>query len=126
MSIVTTNPAFITVQLKDTQNLTREQMFKLAHYIDAYEIERNLQETLVIDINRISRSGIIELLLTPKEGLAYEELSYHLEMAITYSLNSVNLGECKWEVVNISFEPERPGKPSYVVGEDVHSTFKTY
>lgn len=123
MSIVTTNPAKITVQLLENQNLSQEQIFKLAHYIDAYEIEKELQESLVIDIYEVTKAGKIELVLTPKSGLSYDELSEHLKTVITYSLKNVNLENCTWEVTKISFETQVPGKASFVTG-DLHSAFK--
>jgi hypothetical protein len=125
MSIVTINPAWVTVKLIDNQNLTQSQIFKLAHHIDAYEIEKHLQENLVIDINRISKNGLIELVLTPKSGLTYDELSEHLDMIMTYSLKNVNLEDCRWEIIDISFKSERPGKPSYVQENNIHQAFKT-
>ena len=124
MSIVTTNPARITVQLIGEPNLEQSKIFKLAQFIDAYEIEKQLQETLVIDIYRISKTGRIELVLTPRGGLTYDELSDHLDKAISFALKSVDMEECKWEIVNISFKTEMPGHPSYVFEENVHKAFK--
>ena len=123
MSIVTTNPARIIIQLLDQPVLTQDQIFKLAHYIDAYEIEKQLQETLVIDINEITRDGIVELVLTPKMGLKYDDIAEHLKKVISYALKNVDLGECKWDIVKISFETQRPGKASYVF-DDLHRAFK--
>jgi len=123
MSIVTTNTAKIAVQLLDQPNLSQEQIFKLAHFIDAYEIEKQLQDSLVIDIHEVTKNGKIELLLTPKSGLSYEELSEHLKTIISYALENVNLIDCRWEITKISFQTEKPGKPSYV-SNDVHSAFK--
>ena len=124
MSIVTTNPAHITVQLLNQQSLTLEQLFQIAHYIDAYEIEKQLQESLVIDIQEVTKSGTIELVLTPKTGLTYEEVSEHLKMVFSYALKNVNLPECKWEITRISFKNEKLGKASYVY-DDLHRAFKT-
>jgi len=123
MSIVTMNPAKVTIQLLDNQGLTQEQIFKLAHHIDAYEIEKQLQESLVIDIQKITRSGMIELIITPKSGLTYDELSKYLNDAILFALKSVNLEECRWEIIEIAFQTEIPGKPSYVF-DDLHEAFK--
>jgi hypothetical protein len=119
---VTTNPARITVQLLQNQNLSQEQIFKLAHYIDAYEIEKELQETLVIDIVEVTKNGRIELMLTPKSGLSYDELSDHLKTVISYSLKNVDLENCNWEVTKISFETKVPGKASFISG-DMHKVF---
>ena len=82
MSIVTMNPAKVSVQLLDINNLTHQQIFKLAHLIDAYEIDKQLQDKLVIDILKVTRSGWVELILTPKTGLTYDELSEHLDLIL--------------------------------------------
>ena len=122
MSIVTFNPAHITVQLLDQQGLNQEQIFKLAHFIDAYEIEQKLQDKLVIDIHEVTKTGKIELLLTPKSGLTYDEVNEHLETIIKYALKNVNLEGTRWEILKISFLTEKPGKPSYV-NHDFHRAF---
>ncbi len=123
MSIITTNPAKITIQLIDHQNLDQEQLFQLAHHIDAYEIEKQLQESVVFDIIKITKSGEIDLIITPKIGLKYNELKEHLDTVINYALENVNLGGCKWEVLKITFLTEAPGKPSYVFN-NLHEAFK--
>ena len=123
MSIVTTNPVKVTIQLLDHQDLTYQQIFKLAHYIDAYEIEKQLQESLVIDIYEVTKAGKIEFLLTPTSGLTYDELSEHLQTLISYSLEKVNLAKCKWEITQIVFETRVPGKASFVSG-NIQKAFK--
>lgn len=125
MSIVTTNPAKVTVQLLDSQYLTHEQIFKLAHFIDAYEIEKELQDTLVIDIFKITKNGRLEIILTPTGGLTYDELSHHLNSIMTESLKNVNLDGCRWEVISILFITKVPGQPSFVYYEDIQESFKT-
>ncbi len=113
MTIFTTNQARITVQLLDRHDLNYDQIFKIAQYVDAYEIDKEVQDNLVIDIQRVTRSGEIELVLTPKNGLKYNEIAEHLKMVLRYALESVNMAECNWEILKIEFQPEKPGKPSY-------------
>ncbi len=125
MSIITMNPARVAVQLIDVHNLTQQQIFKLAHHIDAYEIEKQLQDNLVIDIYKVTTKGKIELVLTPKSGMTYDELSEHLDNIMKYALRSVELEQCRWEIIDISFLTQKPGQPSYVHDEDFHSAFKT-
>jgi len=124
MSILTTNPARVTIQLLDNQGLTQEQIFRLAHSIDAYEIERKMEENLVIDIQEISKSGKIVLVIVPKGGLTYDDLSYHLDMIMSFALKSVNLEKCRWELSNIYFQIQNLGKPSYVADDAFYSEFK--
>ena len=125
MSIVTMNPARVSVQLLDRDDLTQEQIFKLAHHIDAYEIDKQIQDNLVIDIYKLTKKGLIELLLTPKSGLTYDELSEHLARVMNFALKSINLDQCHWEIVDIKFLTQVPGQPSYIHEEDIHSAFKT-
>jgi hypothetical protein len=113
MTIFTTNQARITLKLVDRQNLTYDQIFKIAQYIDAYEIDKQLQDNLVIDIQKVTKAGEIELVLTPKNGLRYSEIADHLKMILQYALENVNLADSKWEILKIEFQPEMPGKPSY-------------
>jgi hypothetical protein len=117
MSIVTTNPAKVTVRLLEHSDLTQDQIFKIAHFIDSYEIEKQLQDTLVIDIYKVTKTGEIELVLTPKTGLSYDTLSEHLQMIVSFALQKVNLADCKWEITKLEFQTEKFGKPSYVFDE---------
>ncbi len=114
MTILITNPVKITVQLLDQKSLTSEQIFKLAHNIDAYEIEKQLQDSLAIDINKVTKTGHIELVITPSSGLTYDELSEHFHLAMAHTLENVNLPQSKWEMIEITIKPETPGRPSYV------------
>jgi hypothetical protein len=123
MSIVTTNPAKVSIRLLDQKDLTHDQIFQLAQHIDAYEIEKKLQESLVIDIHKVTKSGKIDLIITPKTGLTYDELYNHVTKVISFALKSVKLENCRWEILEISFQTEMPGKPSYVY-EDLHTAFK--
>lgn len=124
MPIVTTNPAVVTIQLLDKFDLSQEQIFKLAHCIDAYEIENKLQDSLVIDIYNVTKEGMIELLLTPKSGMRYDELSEHLTNIISNSLKRADLAECRWELTKITFQTKVPGKASYVFDEP-HAVFRS-
>ena len=124
MSIITTNPAKILIRLLDQHDLDIEKIFKLAQYIDAYEIEKQLQETLVIDIHRLTRSGQIHLIMTPKIGLTYDELLTHLKDVIAYAFKNANLEGVRWEILEISFQIESQGKASYVF-DDLRAAFKT-
>ena len=114
MAILITNPVKITVQLLDQKPLTSEQIFKLAHNIDAYEIEKQLQDSLAIDINKVTKTGYIELVITPTSGLTYDELSEHFNLAMVHSLENVNLPQCRWEIIEIAIKTATPGRPSYV------------
>jgi hypothetical protein len=123
MAIVTTNPARVLIRLIDQPVLTHEQIFQLAHFIDAYEIEKQLQESLVIDIHKVTAAGQIELIMTPKTGLSYDEIASHLNQVITYALKNSNLEGSQWEIIEISFQIVKPGKPSFVY-DNLHAAFK--
>jgi hypothetical protein len=119
------NPAKVSIQLLDINNLTHQQIFKLAHLIDAYEIDKQLQDKLVIDILKVTRSGRVELILTPKTGLKYDELSEHLDLILKYALTSSDMDKCRWEIIDIDFITQKPGKPSYIHEEGIHTAFRT-
>jgi hypothetical protein len=119
------NPARVAVQLIDYKDLTQDQIFKLAHHIDAYEIDEKIQDNLVIDIYKITKLGVIELVLTPKGGLTYDELSEHLNKIMTYALKTVDLEKCRWEIIDIVFITQKLGKPSYVNDEGIFTAFRS-
>lgn len=123
MSIVTTNPAKVLIRLIDHPDLTHDQIFQLAQFIDAYEIEKQIQENLVIDIHKVTCAGQIELIMTPKTGMSYSDISNHLNQVIEYALKNSNLEGSQWEILEIIFQIVKPGKPSFVY-DDLHAAFK--
>jgi hypothetical protein len=115
MAIITTNPMDILIKLVGDRNLTQDEMFNLAQYIDAYEIEKGERETIVVDIKRLTKEGKVIIYITPRGGgLTYENISDHVKSLMDYAIPKSGLNEFKWEVEEFTTDLEAPGTPSYV------------
>ncbi len=124
MTIITTNPMDVLIKLKGDRELTQDEMFKLAHHIDAYEIEKGERESIVIDIKRLTKSGIIHIYITPRGGgLTYENISEHIKSIMEFATQKAGLESFKWEIEELLSDLESPGTPSYVSG-NIHSYVK--
>jgi hypothetical protein len=105
----------IFIKLKGNRDLTQDEMFNLAQYIDAYEIEKGERETIVIDIKRLTKDGSIIIFLTPRGGgLTYETISNHVKSMMEFAIPKAGLNEFKWEIEEFTTDLEAPGTPSYV------------
>lgn len=117
MAIITTNPMDVLIKLKGDRELSQDEMFKLAHHIDAYEIEQGERESIVIDIKRLTNNGVIQIYITPRGGgLTYENISEHVKSLMEFSIQKAGLENFKWEIEELISDLESPGTPSYVAG----------
>jgi hypothetical protein len=117
VAIITTNPMDVLIKLKGDRELSQDEMFKLAHHIDAYEIEQGERETIVIDIKRLTKDGIIQIYVTPRGGgLTYENISEHVKSLMDFATQKTGLDSFKWEIEELMSDLESPGTPSYVSG----------
>jgi len=108
----------LIINLNLDRELSLDDLFKLGQYLDAYEVERDVEDTLVIDIKKINKAGTIQVFITPQGMMTYDEICDHIKQMMEFALTNSDLDDCKWEVREIIYHPKRPGTPSYVQGEE--------
>jgi hypothetical protein len=114
LSIAILNPMDIIINLMIDRELSVDDLFKLGQFLDAYEVERDVEDTLVIDIKKINKTGTIHIFVSPQGMMTYDEICDHIKQLMEFALTNASMDEFKWEVREIIYHPQRPGTPSYV------------
>lgn len=104
----------IHIAITGDKELSLEKIFKLGQYLDAYEVEKDLEDTLVIDIKKISKDGNVQIYLTPQGMMTYDEICDHIKLLMDYAMTNSGLTSYKWDVKEIVYHTKRPGLPSYM------------
>ncbi|UCH88969.1 MAG: hypothetical protein JSV49_12160 [Thermoplasmata archaeon] len=118
VAIAILNPMDLVINLMCDRELTLDDLFKLGQYLDAYEVERDVEDTLVIDIKRINKTGTIYIYITPQGMMTYDEICEHIKQLMEFALTNAGMDNFKWEVREIIYYTKRPGTPSYVQSDD--------
>ena len=118
MSIAILNSMDLIINLNLDRELNLDDLFKLGQYLDAYEVERDVEDTLVIDIKKINKAGTLQVFITPQGMMTYDEICDHIKQMMDFALTNADLEDCKWEVREIIYHPKRPGTPSFVQSEE--------
>jgi hypothetical protein len=114
VAIAILNSMDLIINLMVDRELTIDDLFKLGQYLDAYEVERDVEDTLVIDIKKINKAGTIHIFITPQGMMSYEEICDHIKQLMDFALTNAGLENFSWEVREIIYHPKRPGTPSFV------------
>jgi hypothetical protein len=108
----------LIINLQSDRELTLDDLFKLGQYLDAYEVERDVEDTLVIDIKKINKTGTIHIYITPQGMMTYDEICDHIKQLMEFALVNSGMENYNWEVREIIYYPKRPGTPSYVQSDE--------
>lgn len=101
--------------IEGKRDLKAEELFVLAEALDEYEVEKEVEEMIVIDISEITSSGMIVVHVIPKRMLSYNEIYQHVDTLIKDALKKSGLKSHDYEIKKIIFRTIRPGTPSSVV-----------
>jgi hypothetical protein len=112
------NSMDLIINLNVDRELVLDDLFKLGQFLDAYEVERDVEDTLVIDIKKINKAGTIQIYITPQGMMTYDEICDHIKQMMEFALTNAELEDSKWEVREIIYHPKRPGTPSYSPSEE--------
>ncbi|UCH89125.1 MAG: hypothetical protein JSV49_00305 [Thermoplasmata archaeon] len=92
-----------------------KDLFSFIDALDAYEVEKGLEEELVVDITEITNDGLVVIHIEPKKMIRYADIYDHLEAMITNAFNIAGMKDYTYEIKKILFRIHRPGTPSSVV-----------
>lgn len=92
--------------------MTGEEIFALADALDGYEIEKEVEDKLVVDIVEISSAGVFAVHIIPKQMLTYKDLIFFINDMVSTSLKREDLPFEKFNVKKVLFRTTEPGKPS--------------
>lgn len=114
VAIAILNSMDLVINLMVDRELSLDDLFKLGQYLDAYEVERDVEDTLVIDIKKINKTGTINIFITPQGMMTYDEICDHIKQLMEFALTNAGMDGFQWEVREIIYHPKRPGTPSFV------------
>jgi hypothetical protein len=112
MPVIVQNPMDVIISLDVEEELTGEEMFALADALDGYEIEKEIEDKLVVDIVEISSAGVFAVHLIPKQMLTYQDLIYFINDMVSTSLARDDLPFKDFHVKKVLFRTTELGKPS--------------
>ncbi|MFW3146568.1 MAG: hypothetical protein ACMUIE_07130 [Thermoplasmatota archaeon] len=105
----------VIIAFDTEEELTGKEMFALADALDGYEIEKEIQDKLVVDIVEISSAGVFAVHIIPKQMLSYQDLIYFIEDMVKVTLNRDDLPFESYKVKKVLFRTTELGKPSDTV-----------
>lgn len=112
MTVIVQNPLDVIIALEADEELTGEEMFNLADALDGYEIVKEIEDKLVVDIVEISSAGIFAVHVIPKQMLTYKDLIFFINDMVSTSLKREDVPFSDFNVKKVLFRTTEPGKPS--------------
>ena len=112
MTVIVQNPLDVIIALDTEDELTGEEMFNLADALDGYEIVKEIEDKLVVDIVEISSAGVFGVHLIPKQMLTYKDLIFFINDMVGNALKREDVPFDDFHVKKVLFRTTEPGKPS--------------
>ncbi|MBN1391136.1 MAG: hypothetical protein JXA22_10895 [Candidatus Thermoplasmatota archaeon] len=132
MTVIVQNPLDVIISLETEEELTGKEMFALADALDGYEIVKEIEDKLVVDIVEISSAGVFAVHIIPKQMLTYKDLIFFIEDMVSNSLKREDLPFETFKVKKVLFRTAELGKPSETstelndIKEKVNKMWKGY
>jgi len=112
LTVIVQNPLDVIISLETDEELTGKEMFTLADALDGYEIVKEIEDKLVVDIVEISSAGVFAVHIIPKQMLTYKDLIFFIEDMVSNSLKREDLPFQNFKVKKVLFRTAELGKPS--------------
>ena len=116
MPVIVQNPMDVIISIDNEEDMTGEEIFLLADALDGYEIEKEVEEKLVVDIIEISSAGIFAVHIIPKQMLTYKEIMKHVDEMVNAALKQKGIKANKYNIKKVMFRTKELGKPSETIG----------
>jgi hypothetical protein len=101
----------------DAGELSPEEMFSLADALDAYEMDAQVEETIVMDISEIADNAMVVVRVDPKRMITYDEIFQHIHKMISAALEKADFPGNQYRIKKILFRTLIPGSPSKMSDE---------
>jgi hypothetical protein len=99
----------------EKQVIPPKDLFNFIDALDAYEVEKDLEEILVVDITEITNDGLVVIHIEPKKMIRYSDVYDHLDAMITNAFKLAKMNDYDYEIKKILFRIYKTGVPSSVV-----------
>ena len=115
-------PAFFTdddlmrkASKQDKHKIPPKVLFNFIDALDAYEIDKGIEETLVVDITEITNDGLVVIHIEPKKMIRYVDVYDHIDAMMMNAFKIADMEEYDYEIKKILFRIYKTGVPSSVV-----------
>jgi len=117
LTVVVQNSLDVIIALDNVDDLKGEEIFALADALDGYEVEKRIEDKLVVDIVEISSAGVFAVHLIPKMMMTYEDIMVHIHEMVSSALKRDDISCKTYTVKKVLFRTREPGKPSETVAD---------
>jgi hypothetical protein len=94
-----------------------KDLFNFIDALDAYEIDKKLEETLVVDITEITNDGLVVIHIEPKKMIRYVDVYEHIDAMMVNAFKNAKMKDYEYEIKKILFRIHKTGVPSSVVDD---------
>jgi hypothetical protein len=102
---------------QERQTIPPKDLFNFIDALDAYEVEKDLEETLVVDVTEITNDGLVVIHIEPKKMIQYNDIHGHLEAMLMNAFKLAKMKDYEYEIKKILFRIYKAGQPSSVVDD---------
>ena len=115
MTVIVQNPLDVIIALDVEDEISGDAMFCLADAMDGYEIEKGLENEIVVDIIEISSAGVFAVHVIPQQKLTYDQIMAFINDMVTTALKREEIPAESFKVKKVMFRPATMGTPSETV-----------
>jgi hypothetical protein len=117
LTVIVQNSLDVIIALDNTDDLKGQEMFALADALDGYEVEKKIEDRLVIDIVEMSSAGVFAVHVIPKQLMTYDDIMSYIDDMVTTALKRDGIPAKTYSVKKVLFRTREPGKPSETVAD---------
>ena len=117
MTVIVQNSLDVIISLDNVDDIKGEEMFALADALDGYEVEKGIEDKIVIDIVEISSAGVFAVHVIPKQLMTYSEIMSYIDDMVKTALKRDEIVAKSYSVKKVLFRTREPGKPSETVAD---------
>lgn len=117
MTVIVQNSLDVIIALDNVDDLNGEEIFALADALDGYEVDRGIEEQIVVDIVEISSAGVFAVHIIPKQMMTYKDIMEHIDQMVSAALKRDDISSKTYTVKKVLFRTREPGKPSETVSD---------
>jgi len=117
LTVIVQNSLDVIISLDNVDDIKGEEMFALADALDGYEVEKGIEDKIVIDIVEISSAGVFAVHVIPKQLMTYSEIMSYIDDMVKTALKRDEIVAKSYSVKKVLFRTREPGKPSETVAD---------
>jgi len=107
------HPISVLLDFPELIHMTPEEIFSLTNHLDEYEIAKDLENEIIVDVLEVSATGSIRLYLTFCKPMSYEDIHKEIQSIINHAQSRTGLSLFRYELKKLNIHIEMKGVPSW-------------